>query len=246
MSLTTSEMTPADIAAVTGNNNSGDGMFGGNGAWWIIILFLFVFCGWGGNWGNNGGGSGSAMDGYVLTSDFATIERKLDSISNGICDSTFALNNTMVNGFANAELSRANQQASLMQQLYTMSMANQQCCCDTQRAIERGFSDTNYNLATQSCDTRNTIQNSTRDLLENNNANTRAILDKLTQQEIAAKDAQIAAQTQQIFGLQLRASQEAQNNYLVSTLRPCPTPAYITCNPWATQAAYGTCNPCGC
>jgi len=43
----------ADIAAATGND-SNDGAFGGNGAWWIIILFLFVFCGWGNNgtWGN--------------------------------------------------------------------------------------------------------------------------------------------------------------------------------------------------
>ena len=80
-----------------------------------------------------------------------------------------------------------------------------------------------------------------RDLLENANANTRAILDKLTSQEMAAKDAQIQAQSQQIFGLQLAASQQAQNNCLVNTLRPCPTPAYLTCNPWASQAAYGSC-----
>ena len=88
-----------------------------------------------------------------------------------------------------------------------------------------------------------------RDLLENANANTRAILDKLTSQEMAAKDAQIQAQSQQIFGLQLAASQQAQNNYLVNTLRPCPTPAYLTCNPWASQAAYGSCGSygnCGC
>ena len=123
------------------------------------------------------------------------------------------------------------------------------CCCQTQRQVERGFADTNYNLATQSCDTRNTFNMSTRDLLEHANATTRAILDKLTSQEMAAKDAQIQAQSQQIFGLQLAASQQAQNNYLVNTLRPCPTPAYLTCNPWASQAAYGSCGSygnCGC
>ena len=54
----------------------GFGGFGGDGAWWIIILFLFVFCGWGGNgWGNNAGNSGGVVDGYVLTSDFANVER---------------------------------------------------------------------------------------------------------------------------------------------------------------------------
>ncbi len=82
--------------------------------------------------------------------------------------------------------------------------------------------------------------------LENANANTRAILDKLTSQEMAAKDAQIQAQNQQIFGLQLAASQQAQNNYLVNQLKPCPVPAYITCNPWAGQT-YGCCtSACGC
>lgn len=240
-------MSPADFAAITGNNRSNDNGWGDGGAWWIIILFLFM---WGRNgWGGNGNGSGSAADGYVLTSDFANIERKIDSVNSGLCDGFYAqaqlisgVNQNLANGFANAELSRANQQAALMQQLNTMAMSNQQCCCDTQRLVEGGFANTNYNLATQACDTRNTIQNATRDLLESNNANTRAILDKLTSQEMAAKDAQIQAQTQQIFGLQLAASQQAQNNYLVNQLRPCPTPAYITCNPWAGQSY----SCCGC
>lgn len=87
--------------APTGMMNSGFGGFGGDGAWWIIILFLFVFCGWGNNgWGNNGNNSGGVVDGYVLTSDFANIERKLDAVNNGICDSTFALNNAITGGFA--------------------------------------------------------------------------------------------------------------------------------------------------
>ena len=240
-------MSPADFAAITGNNRSNDNGWGDGGAWWIIILFLFM---WGRNgWGGNGNGSGSAVDGYVLTSDFANIERKIDGVNSGLCDGFYAqaqlisgVNQNLANGFANAELSRANQQAALMQQLNTMAMSNQQCCCDTQRLVEGGFANTNYNLATQACDTRNTIQNATRDLLESNNANTRAILDKLTSQEMAAKDAKIQAQTQQIFGLQLAASQQAQNNYLVNQLRPCPTPAYITCNPWAGQSY----SCCGC
>ena len=62
MSLTTSEMTPADIAAVTNNGGNSGWGFGGDGAWWIIILFLFVFCGWGGNWGN----WGNCLQGVIL------------------------------------------------------------------------------------------------------------------------------------------------------------------------------------
>lgn len=230
------EMSPADIAAVTGRNNNGDGMFGGNGAWWIIILFLFVFCGWGnGSWSGNHGGQGTAMDGYVLTSDFANIERKIDGVNDGLCDGFYAqaqlingVQMQMANGFGQAELSRSNQQAALMQQLNNMAMQAADCCCKTQTAIQG----VNYNMATQACETRNTLQNGTRDIIENQNSNARAILDALTAQRIEAKDEKIAAQNQQIFGLQLAASQAAQNQYLVGQLRPCPSPAYIVANPY--------------
>ena len=230
-----SDYSLSDIAAASGNRQN-DGMFGGNGAWWSIILFLFVFCGWGGNWGGNRtGGQGTAMDGYVLTSDFANIERKIDGVNSGLCDGFYAqaqlINGTqmqMANGFAQAELSRSNQQAALMQMLYTMSAQQADCCCKTQTAIQG----VNYNLATQACETRNTVQTGIRDVIENQNANARAVLDALTAQRIEAKDEKIAAQNQQIFGLQLAASQAAQNSYLVQTLRPCPTPAYVVANPY--------------
>lgn len=229
-------MSPADLAAVTGRNNNGDGMFGGNGAWWIIILFLFVFCGWGGGWGGNArGGQGTAMDGYVLTSDFANIERKIDSVNNGLCNGfyqqaqlTNGVQMQMANGFGQAELSRSNQQAALMQMLYGMSSQMAECCCKTQTAIQG----VNYNMANQACEIRNTMQNGTRDIIENQNANARAVLDALTAQRIEAKDEKIAAQNQQIFGLQLAASQAAQNQYLVQTLRPGPIPAYTVPNPY--------------
>lgn len=258
MSLTTDGvgLTMPVAPAGSGYYGSGNGLFGNdNGAWWLIVLFLFLFAGngWNRN-GSNGTTNGGAVDGYVLASDFAQVERKMDTINSGLCDGFYAtaqliggVNQNISNGFSTAELSRANGQAALMQQLNGMAMSEQKCCCDTQRLVEGGFANTNYNLATQACETRNTIQNTTRDIIDNQNSNARAILDKLTSQEIAAKDAQIAAQTQQIFGLQLAASQQAQNNYLVNTLRPCPTPAYITCNPWGTQAPYGCCSgTCGC
>lgn len=231
-----SEYSLSDIAAASGNRQN-DGFFGGNGAIWLIVLFLFVFCGWGGNWGggNRTGGQGTVMDGYVLTSDFANIERKIDGVNSGLCDGFYAqaqlINGTqmqMANGFAQAELSRSNQQSALMQMLYTMSAQQADCCCKTQTAIQG----VNYNLATQACETRNTIQTGIRDVIENQNANARAVLDALTAQRIEAKDEKIAAQNQQIFGLQLAASQAAQNSYLVQTLRPCPTPAYVVANPY--------------
>ncbi len=236
----TNDYSLSDIQAATGGSRNG--LFGGDGAWWIIILFLFVFCGWGGNgWGGNRGGQGTAMDGYVLTSDFANIERKIDAVNNGLCDGFYAqaqlINGTqmqMANGFAQAELSRSNQQAALMQMLYTMSANAADCCCKTQTAIQN----VNYNIATQACDTRNTIQTGIRDVIENQNANARAVLDALTAQRIEAKDEKIAAQNQTIFGLQLAASQAAQNQYLVQAIRPCPNPAYIVANPYCCNQQY--------
>ena len=238
-----SELSASDVALLSGQNSrNSDGLFGGNGAYWIIILFLFVFCGWGGNgWGGNRGAQGTAMDGYVLTSDFANIERKIDAVNNGICDGFYAqaqlINGTqmqMANGFAQAELSRSNQQAALMQMLYTMSANAADCCCKTQTAIQG----VNYNIATQACDTRNTIQTGIRDVIENQNANARAVLDALNAQRIEAKDEKIAAQNQTIFGLQLAASQAAQNQYLVQAIRPCPNPAYIVANPYCCNQQY--------
>lgn len=220
-------------------NNSGGFGFGGDGAWWLIVLFLFVFCGWGGNgWGNNAGNSGGVVDGYVLTSDFANVERKIDSVNQGLCDGFYqqaqlvnGTNMAMANGFAQAELSRSNQQAALMQQLTAMQMQAAECCCNTQRSIEG----VRYDMAAQACDTRNTVQNATRDIIDNANSNSRAILDFLTQSKLS----DLQAENQ---GLKLAASQAAQNSYLVSQLRPSPIPAYTVQNPYCCNQFAG----CGC
>ena len=226
MAITDGGATMTMPVAPTGMMGGG---FGGENGWWII-LFLIVLFGWGRNgYGNNNGG---VMDGYVLTSDFANIERKLDAVNSGICDSTFALNNSINGGFATAELSRANQQAALMQQLNAMQMQSQECCCENRAAIAQ----VRYDMATQACDTRNTVQTAARDIVENANANSRAILDFLTQSKL--QDLQSANQE-----LRLQASQAAQNNYLISQLRPTPIPSYPSCNPWASGSYTGC---CGC
>ena len=211
--------------------------FGGDGAWWLIVLFLFIFAGgWGNGFGNNG--NGGVVDGYVLTSDFANVERKIDSVNQGLCDGFYqqaqlvnGTNMAMANGFGQAELSRANQQAALMQQLTAMQMQAAECCCNTQRSIEG----VRYDMAAQACDTRNTVQNATRDIIDNANSNSRAILDFLTQSKL--QDLQSENQ-----GLKLAASQAAQNSYLVSQLRPSPIPAYTVQNPYCCNQFAG----CGC
>lgn len=243
MSLSDGGVQATMPVAPTGMMNSGFGGFGGDGAWWIIILFLFVFCGWGGNgWGNSGVNSGGVVDGYVLASDFSNIERKIDSVNDGLCNGFYqqaqlvnGTNMAMANGFAQAELSRSNQQAALMQQLNAMQMQAANCCCENRAAIAQ----VRYDMAAQACDTRNTVQNATRDIIDANNQNSRAILDFLTQSKLS----DLHTENQ---NLKLAASQAAQNNYLISQLRPCPAPAYITCNPWA-GSGYGGCGSgCNC
>ena len=231
----------ADIAAATGGTNRNNDGFGDGGAWWIIILFLFVFCGWGnGNgFGNNGAG-GAGLQGLATRADinegFALngIENGIRGIQQGICDSTYALNNTITSGFSGVDRS-----------LWQMGYQLHDCCCQTQRAIDG----VNYNLATQSCDTRNTIQTATRDILDNNNSNTRAILDFLTQDKISTLQAE--NQT-----LRFQASQTAQNgfidavgNSIVAQLRqPQPVPAYTVPAPYpyASNCGCGCNTGCGC
>lgn len=230
-------MMTMPVAPANGGNSGGFG-WGGDGAWLIILFLIFAVFGWGGNgWGNNGN-SGGVVDGYVLTSDFANVERKIDSVNQGLCDGFYqqaqlvnGTNMAMANGFAQAELSRANQQAALMQQLNAMQMQAANCCCENRAAIAQ----VRYDMAAQACDTRNTVQNATRDIIDANNQNSRAILDFLTQSKLA--DLQSENQ-----GLKLAASQAAQNSYLVSQLRPSPIPAYTVQNPYCCNQFAG----CGC
>lgn len=257
----------ADIAAVT-DNNRGGGFFGngfsGDG-WWIIILFLFAFGGWGGNggWFNGGGNSGvggAAFQGALTRADLtdeinfsdldhAVRDTRVDlsndyhnlstNVLQGICDLNGTIN-TGVNSI-NTNLSNLGYQlqsgindvnVSNMQNTYAIgsqitALGNQMssCCCDTRFQIERGFADTNYNLATQVNGIRQDICDQTRDIVENQNANTRAILDRLTSDKMADLRDENQA-------LKFAASQAAQNNYLVDQLRPCPIPAYNVPNPY--------------
>ena len=245
MSLSTDGIQPTMPLQPANNYGGGMGMWGDNWMWFAVLFLL----GWGGNgWGGNGwggNGNGGAMNGYVLTSDFANLERKLDGVNSGLCDGFYAMNTGMLNGFAGvtqavtsgfsqAEIARCNAQMAFMQQLSALQAQIASCCCEQREAIMG----VNYNLATQASDTRNLMQNTTRDIIDAMNCGFRSIDQRLTAQELAAKDAKIAEQNQQIFGYQLAASQAAQNNYLVSTLRPSPSPAYVVANPYCCNSGY--------
>ena len=222
----------SDIAAVTRGE---DGFFGGNNGWWIILLFLFA--GWGRGFGGFGGGEGlpCATQADVRAAvDQQTLISKLDQQTYGLADSTYALNNAITTGFHGVDTAVCTLGYNIQGGLNGISHQISDCCCETGRAIERGFADTNYNLATQMCDTRRAICDSTRDIIDSNNAGVRSILDFLTQDKIAT----LQAENQ---GLRFAASQAAQNAYLVNELRPAPVPAYPVANPYH-YTTFG----CGC
>ena len=248
----------SDIAAVTGNRNgNGDGMFGDNG-WWIILLFLFA--GWGGRgfggFGGNGGADVGPMIPWATQADVRaavdqqTLVSKLDQQTYGLADSTYALSNTITTGFHGVDNAICNLGYNMQQGFNTLGYQMNNCCCETQRLIERGFTDTNYNLATQSCDTRRTIADSTRDIIDANNAGVRSILDFLTQDKIATLTAEnqslkfAASQANQ--NAFITANQDAQTAELIRRLStPCPVPAYVVPNPnCCYNATYTT--GCGC
>ena len=227
----------SDIAAVTGNRN-GDGMWGDNG-WWIILLFLFA--GWGRGFGGFGGFGGEGVGVPCATQadvraavDQQTLISKLDQQTYGLADSTYALNNSITNGFHGVDTAICTLGYNLQGGLNALSHQISDCCCENGRAMERGFADIGYALATQACDTRAAIANSTRDIIDSNNAGIRSILDFLTQDKIAA----LTAENQ---SLKFAASQAAQNAYLVSELRPAPVPAYTVANPYCCNTYYGGC-----
>lgn len=197
---------------------TGNNEFGGNNGWWILIILFAIF----GGWGNRGGGvNGGVTDGYVLASDFSNIERKIDGVNNGLCDGFYAMNTGMLNGFAGVNTAIAN-----------LGFQQQQCCCDNKAMI----ADLKYTMAMQ-----------TNDIMQNCNANYRALHDEIVQGKLEAKDAQIAEQAAKIQALNLAASQAAQNNYIISQLKQAPVPAYTVPNPYTGAYSYngyacGGCN----
>ena len=240
----------ADIAAVTGGNRN-DGAWG-DGGWWVLIILFALFGGWGGyGFGGNGGG------GYTATAatqadiqrgfDNSAVISKLDGITNGLCDGFYAVNNGMLTGFntiqqaINADTVAGMQNANAIQS----QLAN--CCCETREAIQG----VNFNMAQNTCALQNTMNNNTRDIIDSQNAGTRAILDYLCQDKIATlqaenNDSRLAASQDRQNAL-LTTAMTAQTNHIINAVNPSPIPAYQVPNP-NTYIPYGCgCNTgCGC
>ena len=243
----------ADIAAVTGNNRNNDGMWG-DGAWWIVILLIFGWGGFGGNgWGGNGYGNGYTDAAIQRGFDNQAVVSKLDGINNGICslgyDQLAQMNgintNILQTGFGiqqaiNADTVSGMQNTNAIQSTLTnMAAQNASCCCETQRQIERGFADTNYNMATQACQTRQAIADSTR-----------SILDYLCQDKIATLQAENndlrRAASQDRQNALLTTAMTAQTNQIINAVNPTAIPAYVVPNPNAYAYGCGCNQSCGC
>lgn len=256
MSFTDSgSMSPADVAAVTGNG--GGFGWGGDSGLWLIVLFLFIFAG--GAWGGNGGYGGGATP-YILNNNTdATVQRGFDQ--SAVMSGLSGIQSALTNGFSDAAVAQCNQTMSLVQgqNAITNAIANdrfdtvsavtnaanninatlmqneanrQNCCCDLK-----------YTIATENCADRAAISDGIRDVIASQTASTQAILNKLSQQELEAKNSEIAnlrtqlnmqnlAASQSAQTAQLIADNTAQTQYIVNRVAPYPVPSYSVPNPY--------------
>ena len=228
------------VANIDGNGNNG---WGCDGGWlWIIVVFSLLF-GWGGNGFGGFGGGNFGRDGYPCATqadvraavDQQTLISKLDQQTYGLADTFTALNNTLNSNFRGIDNAICTLGYQNQQGFNDVSHQISDCCCQTREAIQG----VNYNLATQANSLQNSMCMNTRDIIENANANNRAILDFLVNDKLAT----LQAENQ---NLKLKASQAEQNTYLVNQLRPCPIPAYQVANPFCCYTGYQSNNACGC
>lgn len=235
-----------------GNDSGGNSNGGFMGGWGDLAALLIIagLFGWGGNGGfgfGGGGGRGGDGGGYVTRADLASsfsfnnLDNAVRGIQQGICDSTYALNNAITSGFHGVDSNLCN-----------LSHALSDCCCTTQRAIDG----VNYNMATHFATLGNTLCSNTRDIIENQNANTRSIMDFLVNDKISTLTAENQAlkfaASQSAQNAFITANQEAQTAELIRRLgRDCPIPAYVVPNPNCcygnpTGVGYGGGCGCGC
>ena len=271
MSLTASELTPADIAAVTGNNGNG-GMWGGDGSWWIILLFLCLFNG-GWNNGGTGGGAGglypwmnqadltnSGFRDQMINGNIGAIQQGINNLSTQLCGCCGDTQMALANGFSQAEIAANGRQMANMNQAFTAQTAMNagfngiqsalaQCCCENRLAS----ADLKYTIATENCADRAAISDGIRDLLAATQNQTQRILDQMCADKIDAKNDEIAQLRQELLYSRGQASQEVQTAQILAGqalrageveqfLNPTPKPAYIVQNPNCCPNNYG----CGC
>ncbi len=239
------------VAPAYANNG---GMLGGDGAWWLIILFLFAMNGgWGNGFGNNG------MMPWMMTQQGTGSEVQRGFDQQALVGGINGIQSALCNGFAQAEVSNNSRQMANMNQLFGiqttidgrldgLALNLQNCCCENRAAT----ADLKYTMATEAANTR-----------ANCDANNQKILDKLCQLELEgvkqnyegqlrAMQNQLNAAQTEIQGLRdsvartadraaIIANNEAQTTALEQYLAPNPKPCYVVQNPNCCNYAYSGC-----
>jgi hypothetical protein len=201
------------------NNRNNGGLFGGGDGWLgLIVLVALLGGGFGNGFGGFGGGGG-VQPAFTMNN----IESGIRGIQQGLCDGFYAVNTALLNGFNGVQGQLAN------------------CCCETQRNIDS----IRFDMATGFCNLGNAINGQTRDIIENQNANYRSLMDFLVQEKLSAKDARIAELNNQVSQANqnavIRAAIDASTAEIIRrTGNDCPVPAYVVPNP---NCCYG--NPLG-
>ena len=260
MSLTTGEMSAADLAAVVGNGNNGGWGFGGDSGWWIILLFLCLFGngGWGFGGGNGNGGAGGLypwMNQAEITSD-GFRDQMINNNITGIRDGINSLSTQLCNCCSDMQMASMNQAFGLQNAINQGFNATQSqlanCCCENRLAT----ADLKYTIATENCADRAAIADGIRDVIASNTASTQRILDQLCQDKIDAKNDEIAQLRQELLYSRGQASQDVQTARILAGQTAEVDALYNRLNdcPVGTTPVYGrtpifTCNQnngCGC
>lgn len=241
------------VANIDGNGNNNG--WGAEGSWLWFIIVIFAIFGWGG-FGNGFGGNG--MNGGVGSEiqrgfDNQAVVSKLDGISNGLCDGFYAVQNGMngINtnilqtGFGIQQAINADTVAN-MQNTNALQAQIANCCCETREAIQG----VNYNMATNTCALQNTMNSNTRDIIDSQNAGTRAILDYLCNEKISSLQAENSdlrrAASQDRQSALLTNQMAAQTQQIINAVNPSAIPAYVVPNPNAYAYGCGCNTGCGC
>lgn len=221
------------LGYMMGQSEGNNGGFGGMGDGWLgLILFAMIF-GWGrGGFGGGFGGGGGCGCEAAVSSGFALngLENGIRGIQQGLCDGFYAVNTGLLTGFNGIQSQLA------------------QCCCETQRGIDS----VKYDMATGLCGLGNTINGVARDIMENQNAGVRSILDFLTQDKISSLQAENQAlkfqASQSAQNAFITANQEAQTAELIRRIAPMPVPSYSVPAPYPyCGSGYGySGGGCGC
>ena len=212
-------MTLGYLMGQESNNNRGDGLFGGGDGWLGLIVLVALLGGGFGGLGGGFGGGGGIQSAFTLNN----LEGAVRGVQQGLCDGFYAVNTALLTGFNGIQAQLAS------------------CCCETSRNIDA----VRYDMATGFCNLGNAINAQTRDIIENNNANYRSLMDFLVQEKLSSKDARIAELTNQVSQANQNAVIGAKIDagiaeVLRRTGNDCPVPAYVVPNP---NCCYG--NPLG-